>query len=116
MLKRRKNQRGFTLIELIIVIAILGVLIAIIVPRFSGFTEGAKVRADESNVEILNSAAAMWATDLDNDITTVDIDKLDAADLIEKDDIKDPWGANRSYTATDGVFSTLGAPAAGDGD
>ncbi len=38
---KRKNQKGFTLIELIVVIAILGILAAVLIPQFGGFTKKA---------------------------------------------------------------------------
>lgn len=41
MLKNKK-KKGFTLIELIVVIAILGILAAVLIPKFGGFTERAK--------------------------------------------------------------------------
>ncbi|MFY9393237.1 MAG: type II secretion system protein, partial [Halanaerobiales bacterium] len=51
---------GFTLVELLIVIAILGILIALAVPRMSGITDGARKRAIEANKRTLVSAATMW--------------------------------------------------------
>ncbi|SHJ70715.1 general secretion pathway protein G [Hathewaya proteolytica DSM 3090] len=36
------KKKGFTLIELIVVIAILGVLAAVLLPKFSGFTDDAR--------------------------------------------------------------------------
>lgn len=43
--KRRslvKNKKGFTLIELIVVIVIIGILAAVLIPRMTGFTDKAK--------------------------------------------------------------------------
>lgn len=52
----RKNRKGFTLIELIVVIAILGILALIAIPRLGGFTESAKIAADEQlEVQIKNA-------------------------------------------------------------
>jgi len=35
----RRNQRAFTLVELLLVLVILGILAAIVIPKFSGRTE-----------------------------------------------------------------------------
>lgn len=40
--KTMKNRKGFTLIELIVVIVIVGILAAILIPRFTGFTDKAE--------------------------------------------------------------------------
>ncbi len=58
-----KKQSGFTLIELIIVIAILGILAAIAVPRLSGFTDKAKVSADEQLGEVIRNATRVLVAD-----------------------------------------------------
>lgn len=48
-----KNKKGFTLVELLIVIAVLGIIAAIAVPRFTGVLGGFRDRADQSAAELL---------------------------------------------------------------
>lgn len=47
---KKSNKKGFTLMELLIVVAIIAILIAIAIPVFSGTLNKAKVAADEANV------------------------------------------------------------------
>ena len=61
-IKKRKRD-GFTLIEVLVVVAVLAVLAALAVPRLIGTAETARQNVDLANIEILNRATATYAAE-----------------------------------------------------
>jgi len=62
----RKNQTGFTLIELIVVIVLLGILAATALPKFGGIQQGARISTLNGARGAVSSAAyiAAYSTQL----------------------------------------------------
>lgn len=99
-----RKRNGFTLIELIVVIAILGILAAIIIPRIGTFTESANIKATESTHRILVGAIAAYI--LDNNVSPTST--TDLTNYLGDDaDLTKPEGAN--YEISNGkLTSTYG--------
>ncbi|HAL74837.1 MAG TPA: hypothetical protein DCM45_07110, partial [Clostridiales bacterium] len=95
---KKRNKKGFTLIELVVVIAILGILAAILIPVIGGFIKSANLSKDEANARnLFNSTAIILSTQTSTQ-TLVDGDTRYAQYMTLP-------------TAVDVVAATLAAPA-----
>lgn len=63
-MKKLMNKKGFTLMEMLIVVAIIVILVAVAVPSFSGALEKANNSTDDANFRTAESLAAMKAIDI----------------------------------------------------
>ncbi len=98
-----KNRKGFTLIELMIVIAIIGILAAMAIPNFKKARASARQKACYSNLRVIQGAVEMYNMDVSTMMTTLDQSTLikgkyikSAAPLICPETSK-----NGSYSGTD---------------
>jgi len=98
----RHGGRGFTLVELLLVLVILATLAAIVIPKFSGRTEQAKHVAAVTDISTIGSALDAFEVDLGYYPKTSDglglllNEPRDAKDwrgpYLKSDIPKDPWG------------------------
>lgn len=76
-MKKFGSKSGFTLIELIVVIAILGILAGIAVPAYSGYIKKANEAADYTQLDALKTAVVFAYTDAHvKDATFTDIKSI----------------------------------------
>lgn len=93
---RTQNKKGFTLAELLIVVAILGVLVAVAIPVFTTSLEKAKKAVDDANFRSAQAVANIL--ELKGEIT------VEGAGTVTKDMISYHRG-KALYLLNDGSFS-----------
>lgn len=69
MMKKKKNNKGFSLVELIVVIAIMAVLVGVLAPQFIGYVAKSKVSTDLQNADSLKSAVEIAIAEADSTST-----------------------------------------------
>jgi general secretion pathway protein G len=107
MRNKLRLSRGFTLIELMVVILILAILAALIVPRVMGRSDQAKVSAAKADISALRSFVQLYKLDTGKFPTT---DEGLQALIVQPSDVsgwkgpyadkgipRDPWGNDYLY-------------------
>ncbi|MEN6349742.1 MAG: prepilin-type N-terminal cleavage/methylation domain-containing protein [Syntrophomonas sp.] len=101
ILRSNSNEEGFTLVELIIVMAILALLASLVVPKFGDILGDSKAKAHEANVQMIQKAVDLYSANTDTPLD--DIDDIDV--LVDKEYLKaipdNPMGPGK-YTVENG--------------
>ena len=75
---KRNNKKGFTIVELVVVIAVIAILAAVLIPTFSGVTGKAKDAALKSDLRTAYAQYAAEKADDDGDVADVVYIKVDS--------------------------------------
>lgn len=113
-----RNSKGFTLIEMLVVVAIIGILVLLAVPRYVGYTKDANVATMQADVRVLESAALVSSIDEEgwpvtgDPITTGDAvtfvkgeDPVSEVKAIDKAAIEDHYQSLKNNVAEYGIIT-----------
>jgi len=89
MKKMLKNKKGFSLVELVIVIAIMGVLAAVAISMFTGMIQRSRKRADDVRAQQIQKAIVTYIAETgDSDLSELNLGGNTLDDLLSKLQIK----------------------------
>ena len=94
--ERNRNRLGFTLLELMVVIVIIGILGGILTINLVGAADKAKIAATESSMKTIKAALTMYQTQYSSYPPTGSLDILHSENLIKKEMV-DAWNMLFDY-------------------
>ena len=105
--RQRHDRRGFTLLEVLLVLIILGVIAALVVPNLLGTQERANINAARASISRLEGVIELYAVEhnarypetLDDLLQPVDLQGQPMKPYLNEYP-KDPWGQRLNYELT----------------
>ena len=117
----RRNEAGFSLVELAVVLAIISILIALLVPEMTKQADRTKEKRAKAEVTLMKSVIdsyfvehGTYPKDVSNDINdTASIKSVLVKNGINWGSLEDPWGNGFKYDTNDTTYSEYAVYSAG---
>ncbi len=108
----KKNRRsGFTLVELLLVVCILGILAAVVIPNVIGHDEEARRQATRTSITAIEQAVQIFAMrhngKLPDSLDELTVGTDDKPGLLKEGALNDSWGTPFQYTKTGKKFKII---------